>query len=69
MADAEEISLEETNKIRASLGLPLLVDDKKTAADNQDEEAEKNYSKVRQKDAKEKADKYVLPSAIIGIVS
>lgn len=58
MADAESISLEETNKIRISLGLKPLTDDKAPATDK-DKEAQDNYAKVRQTEAKERSDKLV----------
>jgi len=47
----ESISLEETNKIRISLGLKPLKDDNAPA--DKDKEAEENYAKRRQKEAKE----------------
>jgi U4/U6.U5 tri-snRNP-associated protein 1 len=56
MADAEGISLEETNKIRISLGLKPLTDDKAPAADKE-KEAEDNYAKVKERAAKERGDK------------
>lgn len=58
MADAEGISLEETNKIRISLGLKPLTDDKAPVADKE-KEAEDNYAKARQREVKEKNDKSV----------
>ncbi|CAG7849035.1 SubName: Full=Uncharacterized protein {ECO:0000313/EMBL:KIM27455.1} [Serendipita indica DSM 11827] len=56
MADAEGISLEETNKIRISLGLKPLTDDKAPVADKE-KEAEDNYSKARDKERKARDDK------------
>lgn len=47
------ISLEETNKIRISLGLKPLTDDG-APADKKGQDAEDNYSKRREEDAKEK---------------
>ena len=52
----ESISLEETNKIRISLGLKPLTDDK-APADNKEQQAEDNYAKEREKAAKEKETK------------
>ena len=43
----ESISLEETNKIRISLGLKPLVDDGKVG-DDKEKQAEDNYAKRRQ---------------------
>ena len=45
------ISLEETNKIRISLGLEPLVVDK---TESKEEEAEKNYAKKREQEAKDR---------------
>ncbi|TDL16570.1 SART-1 protein [Rickenella mellea] len=45
------ISLEETNKIRISLGLKPLVDDKKPT-DDKEQEAEQNYTKAREEERK-----------------
>jgi U4/U6.U5 tri-snRNP-associated protein 1 len=56
MADAEGISLEETNKIRISLGLKPLTDDKAPVADRE-KEAEDNFAKARAREAKERGDK------------
>ena len=53
MSMEESISLEETNKIRISLGLKPLTDDK-APADNKEKEAEENYAKKREEEAKEK---------------
>ncbi|EJD06694.1 SART-1 protein [Fomitiporia mediterranea MF3/22] len=49
----ESISLEETNKIRISLGLKPLTDDK-APADNKEKEAENNYAKKREEEEKER---------------
>lgn len=48
----ESISLEETNKIRISLGLKPLTDDKKP--EDKEKQAEDNYAKRRDEEAKEK---------------
>lgn len=56
MADSGGISLEETNKIRISLGLKPLTDDKAPVADKE-KEAEDNYAKVREQENKTRADK------------
>jgi U4/U6.U5 tri-snRNP-associated protein 1 len=52
----ESISLEETNKIRISLGLKPLTDDK-APTDTKGQEAEDNYARQREKEAKEKETK------------
>jgi U4/U6.U5 tri-snRNP-associated protein 1 len=52
----ESISLEETNKIRISLGLKPLTDDKAPALDS-DKAAESNYSQLREDEAKERETK------------
>lgn len=57
MADAESISLEETNKIRISLGLKPLTDDK-APTDSNEKTAEDNYAKRREQERKEKETKY-----------
>jgi HIND motif len=56
MSMEESISLEETNKIRISLGLKPLTDDK-APADDKDKQAEENYAKRRDQDAKERESK------------
>jgi U4/U6.U5 tri-snRNP-associated protein 1 len=56
MSMEESISLEETNKIRISLGLKPLTDDR-DPADTKEQQAEDNYSKQRQNEAKEKETK------------
>jgi U4/U6.U5 tri-snRNP-associated protein 1 len=53
------VSLEETNKIRISLGLKPLTDDT-TPADDKEKQAEANYAKQREAEAKERDTKYVL---------
>lgn len=53
----ESISLEETNKIRISLGLKPLTEDK-TPADDKEQQAEANYKKQREAAAKERETKY-----------
>ncbi|KZT56921.1 SART-1 protein [Calocera cornea HHB12733] len=53
MVDAESISLEETNKIRISLGLKPLTADPPPAA-SEDQIAEKNYEEERERQRKEK---------------
>ncbi|TFK47784.1 SART-1 protein [Heliocybe sulcata] len=58
MSMEESISLEETNKIRISLGLKPLTDDKAPANDKE-QQAEANYSKVREEAAKEKEKKAI----------
>ncbi|KAF5367383.1 hypothetical protein D9758_003695 [Tetrapyrgos nigripes] len=55
---AEEISLEETNKIRISLGLKPLTDDS-APADNKEKQAEDNYAKRRELEAKERETKKI----------
>lgn len=52
----ESISLEETNKIRISLGLKPLVDDKQ-GGDDKEKQAEDNYAKKRQSEAQAKESK------------
>ena len=56
MSMEESISLEETNKIRISLGLKPLTDDK-GPADDKDKQAQDNYAKEREKADKEKSAK------------
>ena len=55
----ESISLEETNKIRVSLGLKPLADDS-APADDKEKQAETNYTKRREEDAKQRETKYVV---------
>lgn len=52
----ESISLEETNKIRISLGLKPLVDDGKVG-DDKEKQAEDNYANQRQKEIQAKESK------------
>ena len=59
MSMEESISLEETNKIRISLGLKPLTDDKAPATDNE-KTAEENCAKQREKETKERETKYVV---------
>ena len=59
MSMEESISLEETNKIRISLGLKPLTDDKAPATDKE-KTAEENYAKQREKETKERETKYVV---------
>lgn len=56
MSMEESISLEETNKIRISLGLKPLTDDKAPAGDKE-AEAEDNYAKKRELEAKDRQSK------------
>ncbi|KAF9267736.1 SART-1 protein [Marasmius fiardii PR-910] len=54
----ESISLEETNKIRISLGLKPLTEDT-PSTDDKETQAEKNYAKRREQETKEKEAKKV----------
>jgi U4/U6.U5 tri-snRNP-associated protein 1 len=58
MSMEQSISLEETNKIRISLGLKPLTDDKAPTEDKE-KTAEENYAKLREKEAKEREAKCV----------
>ncbi|CAA7267035.1 unnamed protein product [Cyclocybe aegerita] len=58
MSMEESISLEETNKIRISLGLKPLTDDKAPALSS-DQQAEDNYAKLREKEAAQRQAKKV----------
>ncbi|KAJ8579628.1 SART-1 protein, partial [Rhizopogon salebrosus TDB-379] len=58
MSMEESISLEETNKIRISLGLKPLTDDAAPANDK-DKQAEDNYAKQREREAKESQSKKI----------
>ena len=60
MPQEESITLEETNKLRISLGLKPLTDDK-APADSAEQRAEDNYAKQREKEAQDKEKKYVHP--------
>ncbi len=55
----ESISLEETNKIRISLGLKPLTDDS-APVDDKEKQAEANYVKRREAEAKDRDTRYVL---------
>jgi U4/U6.U5 tri-snRNP-associated protein 1 len=55
----ESISLEETNKIRISLGLKPLTDDKAGETPTKEQEAEDNYAKKREQEAKDRETKCV----------
>lgn len=57
MSMEESISLEETNKIRISLGLKPLTEDA-APADDVDKQAEENYARQREREAKERETKY-----------
>ena len=56
MSMEESISLEETNRIRISLGLKPLTDDKAPATDKE-KQAEDNYAKQREREAKQRESK------------
>ncbi|TFY83285.1 hypothetical protein EWM64_g731 [Hericium alpestre] len=58
MSMEESISLEETNKIRISLGLKPLTDDS-GPADDKEKQAEDNYAKQREREVKEKETKRI----------
>jgi U4/U6.U5 tri-snRNP-associated protein 1 len=58
MSMEESISLEETNKIRISLGLKPLTDDS-APADDKEKQAEDNYAKQRERQVKERETKYL----------
>ncbi|KAG1821687.1 SART-1 family-domain-containing protein [Suillus subaureus] len=58
MSMEESISLEETNKIRISLGLKPLTDDS-APADDKEKQAEDNYAKQRERQAKERETKQI----------
>ncbi|PCH42395.1 SART-1 protein [Wolfiporia cocos MD-104 SS10] len=58
MSMEESISLEETNKIRISLGLKPLTDDKAPANDKE-KQAEDNYAKQREEEAKQRESKKI----------
>ena len=53
MSMEESISLEETNKIRISLGLKPLTEDK-APADDKEKQAEANYQKKREREEQER---------------
>lgn len=56
MSMEESISLEETNKIRISLGLKPLTEGP-ASADDADKQAEDNYVRQRDREAKERESK------------
>ncbi|KAG1747257.1 SART-1 family-domain-containing protein [Suillus paluster] len=58
MSMEESISLEETNKIRISLGLKPLTDDSAPANDKE-KQAEDNYAKQREREVKERETKQI----------
>ncbi|KAJ4477177.1 SART-1 family-domain-containing protein [Lentinula aciculospora] len=58
MSMEESISVEETNRIRISIGLEPLTDDSKPA-DDKDKQAEDNYAKKREREAKERETKVI----------
>ena len=58
MSMEESISLEETNKIRISLGLKPLTDDAAPTGDKE-KQAEENYAKQREREAKDRESKYL----------
>jgi U4/U6.U5 tri-snRNP-associated protein 1 len=58
MSMEESISLEETNKIRIKLGLKPLTDDS-APADDKEKQAEANYAKRREQEAKDRDSKYI----------
>ena len=51
MSMEESISLEETNRIRISIGLKPLTDDR-APADTAEESAERNYAQQREEERK-----------------
>ena len=57
MSMEESISLEETNKIRISLGLKPLTEDK-APEDDKEQQAEQNYSKYKERETKQREAKY-----------
>lgn len=59
MSMEESISLEETNKIRISLGLKPLTEDG-APADDKEKQAESNYQNKRKKETQEREAKCVL---------
>ncbi|KAK1217255.1 hypothetical protein PQX77_020104 [Marasmius sp. AFHP31] len=59
MSMEESISLEETNKIRISLGLKPLTEDGPSTTDDKEKQAEQNYAKRREQEAKDKEAKKV----------
>ncbi|KAI0956196.1 hypothetical protein AcV7_006656 [Taiwanofungus camphoratus] len=61
MSMEESISLEETNKIRISLGLKPLTDDS-APADDKEKQAEDNYARQREEEVKEREAKKIQDS-------
>lgn len=61
MSHEESISLEETNKIRISLGLKPLTDDN-APADTEEDAAQKNYAKQRENERKERETRKIFDS-------
>ena len=59
MSMEESISLEETNKIRISLGLKPLSATKDDSADSQEKQAEDNFAKKKEQEAKDRESKSV----------
>ncbi len=57
MSMEESISLEETNKIRISLGLKPLTEDEPSASDDKEKQAEDNYARQRDREAKDRESK------------
>ena len=58
MSMEESISLEESNRIRISLGMKPLTDDK-APTDDKEKQAEDNYAQQRLRETKERESKYV----------
>lgn len=61
MSMEESISLEETNRIRISIGLKPITDDS-NPVDDEEKQAEDNYAKRREHEAKERETKSVWKS-------
>ena len=68
MSMEESISLEETNKIRISLGLKPLTDDS-APADDKEKQAEQNYEKQRERERKEREAKCVCSWQVVTSMS
>lgn len=66
----ESISLEETNKIRISLGLKPLTDDS-APVDDKEKQAEQNYASQREQEAKAKEEKsfFVISHALTSFLT
>ena len=58
MSMEESISLEESNRIRISLGMKPLTDDK-APTDDKEKQAEDNYAQQRLRETKERESKFV----------